>query len=161
MHGDETTPGSAGLDLSSSEEVTVPAKGSALVRTGCAFTFPKGVYGRIAPRSGLAVKHMLDVGAGVIDPDFSGEVRVMLFNHSDYEFRIRPGDWIAQLILEKVMIVDAKITVKQPDVTVRGVNGFGSTGGYPADTPPGSPWEIMRTTWSEKSPARASKPSNL
>ena len=52
------TPGSAGLDLSSSEEVTVPAKGSALVRTGCAFTFPKGVYGRIAPRSGLAVKHM-------------------------------------------------------------------------------------------------------
>ena len=126
------TPGSAGLDLSSSEEVTVPAKGSALVRTGCAFTFPRGVYGRIAPRSGLAVKHMLDVGAGVIDPDFSGEVRVMLFNHSDYEFRIRPGDRIAQLVLEKVMIVDAKITVKQPDVTVRGVNGFGSTGGYPA-----------------------------
>ena len=75
---------------------------------------------------------MLDVGAGVIDPDFSGEVRVMLFNHSDYEFRIRPGDRIAQLVLEKVMIVDAKITVKQPDVTVRGVNGFGSTGGYPA-----------------------------
>ena len=101
------TPGSAGLDLSLSEEVTVPAKGSALVRTGCAFTFLKGVYGRIAPRSGLAVKHMLDVGAGVIDPDFSGEVR-------DYEFRIRPGDRIAQLILEKVMIVDAKITVKQP-----------------------------------------------
>ena len=90
------------------------------------------LYRRIVPRSGLAVKHMLDVGAGVIDPDFSGEVRVMLFNHSDYEFRIQPGDRIAQLILEKVMIVDAKITVKQPDVTVRGVNGFGSTGGYPA-----------------------------
>ena len=126
------TPGSAGLDLSSCGEIIVPAKGSALVQTGCAFTFPSGVYGRIAPRSGLAVKHMLDVGAGVIDPDFSGEVRVMLFNHSDYEFRVRPGDRIAQLILEKVMIVDAKITVKQPDVTVRGVNGFGSTGGYPA-----------------------------
>ena len=62
---------------------------------------------------------MLDVGAGVIDPDFSGEVRVMLFNHSDYEFRVRPGDRIAQLILEKVLIVDAKMTVKQPDVTVR------------------------------------------
>ena len=57
---------------------------------------------------------------------------VMLFNHSDYEFRIRPGDRIAQLILEKVMIVDAKINVKQPDVTVRGVKGFGSAGGYPA-----------------------------
>ena len=75
---------------------------------------------------------MLDVGAGVIDPDFSGEVRVMLFNHSDYEFLVRPGDRIAQLVLEKIMIVDAKITVKQPDETVRGVKGFGSTGGYPA-----------------------------
>ena len=57
---------------------------------------------------------------------------MMLFNHSDYEFRVRPGDRIAQLILEKVMIVDAKITVKQPDVTVRGVKVFGSTGVYPA-----------------------------
>ena len=63
------------------------------MRTGCAFTFPSGVYGRVAPRSGLAVKHMLDVGAGVIDPDFSGEVRVMLFNHSDmsFEFDLETG----------------------------------------------------------------------
>ena len=71
-------------------------KGSALVQTGCAFTFPSGVYGRIAPRSGLAVKHMLDVGAGVIDPDFSGEVRVMLFNSlitltMSFEFDLETG----------------------------------------------------------------------
>ena len=97
------TPGSAGLDLSSCDEITVPAKGSALVRTGCAFTFPRGVTVTSHQDQGLAVKRMLDVDAGVT------------FNHSDYEFRVRPGDRIAQLVLEKVMIVDAKITVKQPD----------------------------------------------
>ena len=62
------TPGSAGLDLSASDPAVVPARGSSLVNTGLAVELPPGCYGRIAPRSGLAVQFQLDVGAGVIDP---------------------------------------------------------------------------------------------
>ena len=53
------------------------AKGRALVGTGIALSIPDGLYGRVAPRSGLAVKHCINVGAGVIDPDYTGEVKVV------------------------------------------------------------------------------------
>lgn len=56
---------------------------------------PIGTYGRIAPRSGLAVKHSICVGAGVIDNDYRGEVKVLLFNHSDVDFAVHRGDRIA------------------------------------------------------------------
>ena len=62
---------------------------------------PPGCYGRIAPRSGLAIKKFIDVGAGVIDADYRGEVGVILFNFSDSDFMVNMGDRIAQLILEK------------------------------------------------------------
>ena len=58
--------------------------------------------GRIAPRSGLAAKHFIDTGAGVIDADYRGEVKVLLFNHSDVDFPIKAGDRVAQLVLERV-----------------------------------------------------------
>ena len=74
--------GSVGYDLYSSEDATVPCQaGRALVSTGIALSIPDGLYGRVAPRSGLAVKHCINVGAGVIDPDYTGEVKVVLFNH--------------------------------------------------------------------------------
>jgi dUTP pyrophosphatase len=85
----------AGYDLHSIEDTVVPAKGKALVGTGLAFGIPEGNYGRIAPRSGLAAKNFIDVGAGVIDSDYRGEVKVLLFNFSDVEFKVAEGDRIA------------------------------------------------------------------
>ena len=74
------SPYAAGFDLHSSVADTVPARGQKLISTGLAFAIPYGNYGRIAPRSGLAVKNFIDVGAGVIDSDYRGEVKVLLFN---------------------------------------------------------------------------------
>ena len=76
----------AGYDLHALTEAVVPKRGQALIQTGLAFAIPVGNYGRIAPRSGLAVKKSIDVGAGVIDADYRGEVRVCLFNFSDVDF---------------------------------------------------------------------------
>lgn len=64
----------------------IPARGKALVETGIAVAVPEGTYGRVAPRSGLASKHFIDVGAGVIDADYRGEVKVLLFNFSEVDF---------------------------------------------------------------------------
>lgn len=77
--------------------------------------------------SGLAVKDGIDVGAGVIDPDYRGAVGVVLFNHSDTEFYVKKGDRIAQLILEKASTPDV-IEIKDLDQTQRGEGGFGSSG---------------------------------
>ena len=96
------TDGSAGYDLSAAQECIVPAKGKGIVRTGLAISFPPGMYARIAPRSGLAVKNLIDEGAGVIDQDYRGEVGVVLFNHGESEFQVKQGDRTAQLILEKI-----------------------------------------------------------
>ena len=85
----------AGYDLHALVETTIPRRGSDLVSTGLAFSIPIGNYGRIAPRSGLAVNHSIDVGAGVIDADYHREVKVLLFNHSDVDFEIKEGDRIA------------------------------------------------------------------
>lgn len=58
--------------------------------------------GRIAPRSGLASKHFIDTGAGVIDADYRGQVKVLLFNHAETEYRVKEGERVAQLVLERV-----------------------------------------------------------
>ena len=85
----------AGYDLMSVEESVVPAKEKALISTGIAMAIPIGNYGRIAPRSGLAAKNFIDVGAGVIDSDYRGEVKVLLFNFSNTDFKINKGDRVA------------------------------------------------------------------
>ncbi|KAL0017198.1 hypothetical protein SO802_004267 [Lithocarpus litseifolius] len=121
------SPLSAGYDLSSATETKVPARGKAFVPTDLSIAIPEGTYARVAPRSGLAWKHSIDVGAGVIDADYRGPVGVILFNHSDVDFKVKVGDRIAQLIIEKIMIPDV-IEVEDLDATVRGEGGFGSTG---------------------------------
>ncbi|TQD90159.1 hypothetical protein C1H46_024323 [Malus baccata] len=83
--------------------------------------------GCVAPRSGLAWKHSIDVGAGVIDADYRGPVGVVLFNFSDVDFEIKEGDRIAQLIIEKIITPDV-VEVEDLDSTFRGAGGFGSTG---------------------------------
>lgn len=121
--------GAAGYDLYSPVDTVIPAKGKTTVFLDISIELPKGCYGRIAPRSGLAVKHFIDVGAGVVDRDFRGNVGVVMFNFSDAEYRIRTGDRIAQLICER--IDDSTRIVETPNLvtkTERGVGGMGSTG---------------------------------
>ena len=89
--------------------------------------------GRVAPRSGLAVKHSIHTGAGVIDADYRGEVRVVLFNFSDIDFEVKEGDRIAQLILERIYTPEIEV-VPVLEETIRGVGGFGSTGGFGIST---------------------------
>ena len=117
----------AGLDLFSAKTILIPSRGRRMVPTDIAIQLPKGTYGRIAPRSGMAVRHFIGVGGGVIDYDFTGNVTVILFNHGDQMFKVEKGDRIAQLIIEKIsqpVIVEVNSIQK----TVRGANGFGSTG---------------------------------
>ena len=90
-------------------------------------SFPVGLYARIAPRSGLALKKFIDVGAGVVNSDYCGEVGVVLFNHVNQDFEVKMGDRIAQLILEKIDTPPVE-EVQDLDNIVRGTGGFGSTG---------------------------------
>lgn len=121
------SPLSAGYDLSSATSTNVPARGKALVPTDLSIGIPEGTYARIAPRSGLAWKHSIDVGAGVIDADYRGSIGVILYNHSDVDFEVKIGDRIAQLIIEKIVTPDV-VEVEDLDSTSRGEGGFGSTG---------------------------------
>ena len=72
--------------------------------TDISIAVPAGTYGRVAPRSGLASKHSIHTGAGVIDADYRGPVKVLLFNLSETEFNVAAGDRIAQLIVERVIV---------------------------------------------------------
>jgi dUTP pyrophosphatase len=119
--------GAVGYDLYSTDSVVVPPTHRVLVGTGIAMVLPNGVYGRVAPRSGLAVKHGIQVGAGVVDPDYMGEVKVVLFNHGDKDFEVKKGDRVAQLILERCETPEVE-EVGTVESTERGSKGFGSTG---------------------------------
>jgi dUTP pyrophosphatase len=121
------TPYAAGYDLSSAEYNEVPARGRKLIKTDIAVAIPSGTYARVAPRSGLAFKHGIDVMAGVIDEDYRGAVGVILYNTSDEPFQVSIGDRIAQLILEKIETPLVNV-VEELDDTDRGEGGFGSTG---------------------------------
>ena len=93
---------SAGYDLSSAVDAVVSANDKTIVPTDTAVAIPEGTYGRISPRSGLAAKHHLAVGAEVIDADYRGNVRVLLFNHGNLDFHVAKEDRIAQLLLERI-----------------------------------------------------------
>ena len=125
------SPEAAGYDLFSIDSYVVLPGCRVVVSTGISVQLPPGTYGRIAPRSGLAVKHGLDTLAGVIDPDYQGEVKVVLQNlDTQKPFVIRPGYRIAQLILENYTVAEVVEVAGEstPLVTQRGVGGFGSTG---------------------------------
>ena len=96
------TARAAGHDLYATEGTDVPARGQAIVGTGMAIGLPHNTYGRIAPRSSLALKHRLTTNAVVIDSDYRGEVKVVLANLGDQPYRVEKGDRIAQLIIEKI-----------------------------------------------------------
>lgn len=119
--------GAAGYDLASPVDTSVEPRSRIVIPLDISIELPPGCYGRVAPRSGLAVKHGLDVGAGVIDQSYRGNVGVVLFNHSDNFFEIKKGDRIAQLILECYCnaLVEESNELSE---TQRGTNGFGSSG---------------------------------
>ena len=119
--------GDAGADLTASQKMLIPPRDRLLVTTGIRLEIPEGHVGLIWPRSGLAVKKGIDCGAGVIDSHYRGEVKVLLFNHSDNEFQIEQGDRIAQLLIQKVERVQF-LQADQLSETTRSQMGFGSTG---------------------------------
>jgi dUTP pyrophosphatase len=122
---------SAGLDISSSIDTVVPANNKALISTGISASLndcdQNDYYLRIAPRSGISYKNFLDIGAGVIDVDYRGEIKVLIFNHSNTDFKINIGDRIAQMIPERRNKVNIELT-DNLDSTERNEGGFGSTG---------------------------------
>ena len=132
IHPNATLPSrahrSAGYDLTTVEGIVLPAGKRHLVRTGLELAIPPNHYGRVAPRSGLAVKAGIDVMAGVIDEDYRGEVGVVLVNLGDEPVTINVGDRIAQLLVEKIGTPDVVEVFSPLDATERGTNGFGSTG---------------------------------
>ena len=119
--------GDAGADLKASESVIIPSRDRALVPTGMCLEIPEGHVGLIWPRSGLAFKKAIDSGAGVIDSHYRGEIKILLFNHSDLDFQIQPGDRIAQILIQKVERVQFLPAEKLTETT-RNKEGFGSTG---------------------------------
>lgn len=122
------TSRSVGYDLYSNTDIVINSNERGVVTTGISVGFPSNnIYGRIAPRSGLAVKNGINVGAGVVDPDYTGEIKVVLFNHGKDDFSIKRGDKIAQIIIERCempFIIEVD-TIKN---TERGDRGFGSSG---------------------------------
>lgn len=118
----------AGFDVYASDTLVISPGTGALVHTNMIMTMPKNVYARICPRSGLAVKHYINVHAGIIDPGYTGEIKVALFNHGQHEFYVKPGDRIAQLIFAHVLDIHPVFTSKKTIVeSGRGKNGFGSS----------------------------------
>jgi len=119
--------GAAGLDLYAGLASELPPKTRACIPTGLKVALPPGTYGRIAPRSGLAMRYGVDVGAGVVDQDYRGYIGVVLFNHGDTPFKFEAGTRIAQLIVTPYVVC----TPTEGSVAVdgeRGASGFGSTG---------------------------------
>ena len=117
----------AGYDLYSTSDGTIPAGGRKVVGTGVAIAIPPPYYGRVAPRSGLAVKKGIDVLAGVIDAGYRGEVGVVLQNLSGEDYLFEKGDRVAQLILEQSNSI-AWVELDELEDSTRSDGGFGSTG---------------------------------
>ena len=119
--------GAVGYDLYSNCDGVIAKGERGVVSTGIAISLPPGVYGRVAPRSGLAMKNGIQIGAGVIDPDYTGEISVIIFNMGDIDFEVKKGARIAQLILERCETPPVE-EIGLLQETLRGEGGFGSTG---------------------------------
>lgn len=119
---------SAGLDLFSPIDAVILPSERMLIKLNISIELPVGTFGHILPRSGLALKNGIHVGAGVIDSDYRGNVGVLLFNLSDQPFNIFKGDRIAQMVIQKYEILEPEEASVSLSSTDRGVGGFGSTG---------------------------------
>ncbi|WP_410869635.1 dUTP diphosphatase [Nocardia sp. A7] len=125
-------PGDAGVDLCTTEDVIIEPGERVLVGTGIAIALPMGTVGLIHPRSGLAAKAGLSVvnTPGTVDAGYRGEIKVCLINHDPRTaIELRRGDRIAQLLVQRVELVDFT-EVDDLDDTARGSGGYGSSGGH-------------------------------
>jgi dUTP pyrophosphatase len=122
-------PGDAGYDLRCVEAFTLAPGERRTVPTGVAIALPDGVAGLVVPRSGLAARHGLSVvnGPGLVDPNYRGELRVVLVNLGDEDFAAAAGDRIAQLLLVPFVAPALRVVDELPD-SERGADGFGSSG---------------------------------
>ena len=123
--------GDAGLDLRASESVVLRPFERRLIGTGLAVAIPDGYAGFVQPRSGLALKLGLSMAntPGLVDAHYRGELKVCAINlDPNNDIHISRGDRIAQLVIQRVPVVDL-VEVKELDVTDRGIGGFGSSGG--------------------------------
>lgn len=131
-------PTDAGLDLYARETQIVPAKESAVFDTGVHielptlylntgfFPEPFKTVGFLKSKSGLNVNHGI-TSEGVIDVGYTGSIRVKLYNHSGYDYKVNKGDKISQLVILPILTPDIEL-VEELDESARGNNGFGSTG---------------------------------
>ena len=123
---------SAGLDINAYGDHIVKSKSRKLIPTGISIewhgTDAQNHYMRIAPRSGLSVKNSIDIGAGVVDYDYRGEIFVCFINNGENDYNINSGDRIAQMILERINRFDKINEIEEHSSTERGESGFGSTG---------------------------------
>lgn len=122
-------PNDAGLDLYSIEDQEILPGESKLIHTGISIELSPGTEAQIRPRSGLALKHQITVlnTPGTIDADYRGEIGVILINHGKTTFNINKGMKIAQLVIAPVIHAEIE-EVQQLNSTIRGDNGFGSSG---------------------------------
>ena len=125
------TYGSSGMDLMAliDKPIIIKPQNSQLIPTGLSIAIPEDTEVQIRPRSGLAAKSSISVlnTPGTIDSDYRGEIKVILFNHSDKEFVVNNNERIAQMILAPILKVDFQEVNSLPN-SVRGSGGFGSTG---------------------------------
>ena len=116
----------AGLDLKSPINVTVPARGSAIIDTGVHIQLPPGTAGMLKSKSGLNVKYGI-TSEGVIDEGYTGSIVVKLYNHTFDDYHVSIGDKISQLVVAPVLTPELEF-VDELKGGKRGDNGFGSTG---------------------------------
>ena len=125
------TNGASGMDLVAfiKDPINVESKTSSLIPTGISVAFSEDYEIQIRPRSGLALKNNISIlnTPGTIDSDYRGEIKVLIYNHSNDDFIINNGDRIAQMILVPVVKMELEETINLPK-TIRGKGGFGSTG---------------------------------
>lgn len=121
--------GDAGLDLYATEQAYIHPKIVTPVSTGLAVEIPYGYVGLIHPRSGLAFKDGITVvnAPGTIDAGYRGEIKVALSSLMVSQYEVKPGDRIAQLVVQKVEL-PTPVEVDELSDHARGENGFGSTG---------------------------------
>jgi len=125
------TAHAAGMDLRASikEEITLKPLQRQLIATGLFIELPVGYEAQIRPRSGLAYKHGISIvnSPGTIDADYRGELKVLLINLSDTDFKIVNGDRIAQMVVARYETVNWQ-AVEELGETQRGDGGYGHTG---------------------------------
>lgn len=116
----------AGLDLCARESQIVPARESAVFDTGVHIELTPGTVGMLKSKSGLNVIHGI-TSEGVIDVGYTGSIKVKLYNHSGYDYKVEAGDKITQLVIMPIIIPELEFVDELED-TDRGNNGFGSSG---------------------------------